>query len=268
MVVPNRPARTAVAVACLLLGMFVVACSSPSKVVNFCIDPSYPPAEFYQVTKVGTGELKRELAGADIDVARAVAKEADASARFTETSFSGIFDALLNKSCDAVISMVNDTPERRARVEFVDYLAAGQSIMSRTGSTTVTSAADLGGKTVAVAKDTTEEQFLTAQNASSSGGSPIRILSFSTENDAIYAMQQGAAQIYFGDTPVVVAAVAADHGLVLGPEIVKPTPIGIALRPGDPLAGQLATAVKTLYGNGTMGQILARWNFTRYATSP
>jgi polar amino acid transport system substrate-binding protein len=266
-IMPHRLTRIAVAVTWAVFGVTAVGCSS-AKALNFCTDPNYAPAEFSRVTKVGTGELKRELAGADIDIARALAADLGASAQFTETSFSGIFDALRDRRCDAVISMANDTPERRQRVAFVDYLAAGQSVMARKDVPAISTVADLRGKTVAVARDTTEEQFLTAQNASASGGASIKILSFATENDAIYAVQQDAAQVYFGDTPVVVAAVAADKALVLGPEIVKPIPIGIALRPNDSLIGDLTTAVKKLYANGTMGQILARWNFTRYALAP
>jgi ABC-type amino acid transport substrate-binding protein len=247
------------------VGATAVACGS-SKTLNFCTDPTYPPAEFYQVTKIGnSGELKRELAGADIDIAHAVADQMGTSVRFTETSFSGIFDALSSKRCDAVISMVNDTPDRRKTMAFVDYLAAGQSVMSRKDAPAVSAVTDLGGRTVAVAKDTTEEQFLTSQNSGTAGGTAIKILSFASENDAIYAVQQNAAQVYFGDTPVVTAAVAADKRLVMGPEIVKPIPIGIALRPGDDRIGDMTSAIKKLYSDGTMGQILAKWNFTRYA---
>lgn len=263
----HRWTRITVAITFAMSGWAVAGCGS-SKSVNFCVDPSYPPAEFYRVTKVGTGELKRELAGADIDIARAVADHLSASAHFTDTSFAGIFDALLAKRCDAVISMANDTAERRQRVTFVHYLAAGQSVMSHRGTPPIAAVADLRGKSVAVARGTTEEEFLAAQNASAGGGTPIKVLSFTTEDDAIYALQQNAAQVYFGDTPVVVAAATADKSLVVGAEIVRPIPIGIALRPQDSLIGDMTTAVRALYADGSMGRILARWNFTRYAAGP
>jgi polar amino acid transport system substrate-binding protein len=267
MVAPHRLTRIIVAISCAALSLTAAGCGS-SKTVNFCVDPSYPPAEYYGVAKVGTGELKRSLVGADIDVARAVAQRLGASARFTDTPFSGILDELLAKRCDAVISMVNDTAERRQQVAFVDYLAAGQSVMSPQGGPVIRTVADLRGKSVAVARDTTEEQFLRAQNASAAGGTGIGILSFATEEDAIYAVQHHAAQVYFGDTPVVVASVDADATLAQGPEIVAPIPIGIALRPQDPLIGDMTEAVRTLYADGTMGQTLAKWNFTRYAAAP
>jgi ABC-type amino acid transport substrate-binding protein len=267
MFLPHRLTRIVIVIACAAFGLTAAGCSS-SKTVSFCVDPSYPPAEYYRVVKVGTGELKRELAGADIDIARAVVDRMGDSAEFVDTPFSGIFDALRAKRCDAVISMVNDTAERRKQVAFVDYLAAGQSVMSRKDGPQISAVTDLGGKSVAVAKDTTEEQFLQMQNASANAATPIRILSFGTENDAIYAVQKNAAQVYFGDTPVVLAAVAADKTLRLGPEIVQPIPIGIALRPQDALIGDMTKAVKELYADGTMGRVLAKWNFTRFAANP
>jgi polar amino acid transport system substrate-binding protein len=247
----------------LLLAGTVAGCSS-SKSLSFCTDPSYPPAEFYQVTKVGGGgsELKRQLAGADIDIATEVAKRTDATVAFVETSFSGIIDAVQAKRCDAIISFMNDTPERRQTLDFVNYLEAGQSAMTAKGAAPVASVADLSGKKVSVAKDTTEEAFLTSTKGA---GAAITILSFGTENDAIYAVQKGAADVYFGDTPIVESAVAADSSLVMGGELVKPSAIGIALRKGDSRVADFSSAVKDMYTDGTMGKILAKWKFTRYA---
>jgi polar amino acid transport system substrate-binding protein len=262
---PNRLRRAAAAAGfAVLLAGGLVGCSSSNASLSFCTDPSYPPAEFYKVAKVGGGsELKRQLVGADIDIATEVAKRNDKTADFVETSFSGIIDAVEANRCDAIISFMNDTPERRQRLDFVNYLAAGQSVMTRKSGVPVASVTDLQGKRVSVAKDTTEEAFLTTTNASSGQG--IKILSFATENDAIYALQQGAADAYFGDTPIVESAVAADSSLVMGAELVKPKPIGIAMRKGDERVADVKNAVNAMYKDGTMGRILAKWKFTRYA---
>lgn len=259
----NRIAATLGGV--LLVSGAAVACSSSSKTFNFCTDPTYPPAEFYQVGKVGTTELKRQIAGADIDIGHTVAKRLDASVRYTDTAFSNTIPALLDKRCDAIISFMNDTPERRKQVAFVDYLAAGQAVMIRKGDPAVNAVADLYGRTVSVARDTTEQTFLQQQNRSAPAGNQIKILSFATENDAIYALQQKAAQVYFGDTPIVTSAVAADKSLAMGAELVQPIPIGIAMRPGDSRIGKVTAAIRGMYDDGAMGRILAKWNFTRYA---
>jgi hypothetical protein len=49
---------------------------------------------------------------------------------------------------------------------------------------------------------------------------------------------------------------------------VKPIPIGIALRPGDPRIGGIQKAVKDMYQSGTMGSILTKWKFNRSAMNP
>ena len=53
-----------------------------------------------------------------------------------------------------------------------------------------------------------------------------------------------------------------------GAQLVKPIPIGIALRPGDSRIDGIQKAVKDMYDNGTMGVILTRWKFNRYAINP
>ena len=263
-----KAGRWAAVLAGALLATSVAACSSSDKTFTFCTDPNYPPAEFHQVGKVGSAELKRQLVGADIDIAHDVAKRIDRSVRYTETPFTGIIPALLDQRCDAIISFMNDTPERRKQLAFVDYLQAGQSVMIGKDAAPVNGVADLYGRTVSVARETTEEQFLTAQNKTAPAGQSITIRSYDTENDAIYALQKNTVQVYFGDTPIVASAVAADKSLARGAELVKPTPIGIALRPGDSRIDKIATAVRDLYDNGTVGRILAKWNFSRYAITP
>jgi polar amino acid transport system substrate-binding protein len=255
--------------AVVLLTAGLSACSkSSSDVLSFCTDPTYPPAEFYQVQKNGTADLKRTLVGADIDIGTAVAKKLDKSVKFVNTNFSDIIAHLLDKKCDAIISLMNDTAKRRTQVSFVDYLAAGQDLMLKKTTTPVTDLAGLFGRTVSVASSTTEEDFLKAANKAAPTGKQITIKSYPSENNAILALTTNKVEAYFGDAPVVQAAVAADKSLIQGPELVKPIPVGIALRPGDSRISKVQKAVNDMYTDGSMGKILARWKFTRYAVTP
>jgi polar amino acid transport system substrate-binding protein len=251
--------------AALLVGAGLTACSSDKKTLKFCTDPSYPPAEYYTVGKVGSASLKRNLVGADIDIAHEVAKRTKSTAQFVSTPFDTITQALVDKKCDAIISFMNDTPDRRQRLSFVDYLAAGQTVMLKKSAAPVNSVADLGGRSAAVARGTTEESFLKSQSSSTT---QINIKSFATENDAILAVKKGQADVYFGDDPIVQATVAADSSLTVGPQLVKPIPVGIALRQGDSRVSGIKQAVKAMYEDGKMGAILTRWKFNRYAINP
>ena len=55
-------------------------------------------------------------------------------AEFRNTTFDGIIAALNAKKCDAIISGMNDTAERRKAVDFVDYLKVGQSLLVPKGN--------------------------------------------------------------------------------------------------------------------------------------
>ena len=144
----------------LTVGFSACSSDSSSNTLSFCTDPTYPPAEFYQVSKVGSVSLKRELVGADIDIGSAVAHKMGKDARFVTTKFTDIIDHLLDKKCDAIISLMNDTSQRRTKVSFVDYLAAGQDLMLKKGTTPINSLAELYGRRVSVASGTTEGDFL------------------------------------------------------------------------------------------------------------
>ena len=98
--------------------------SSAGKIV-YCTDATYPPEEYFKGSKI---------VGSDIDIGTAVAKLMGVKAQFKNTAFDSIIAALLTKKCDAIISGMNDTPERRKQVDFVDYLKVGQSIMVKKGN--------------------------------------------------------------------------------------------------------------------------------------
>jgi ABC-type amino acid transport substrate-binding protein len=163
-----------------------------------------------------------------------VAKRLGAAASFSNMPFADLIASLRAKKCDAIISFMNDTAQRRQLVAFVDYLAAGQSLPLRKGSPPITDVGGLSGKTVAVLHGTTEELFLQNANRHLNGRPPIKIVPYSTDNEAIYALAQGKADAAFDDTPTVACAAAHNKALVEWVQLHGPIPIGIALRKGDP----------------------------------
>ena len=77
-------------------------------------------------------------------------------AEFKNIVFDSIIAALLTKKCDAIISGMNDTPERRKQVDFVDYLKVGQSLMVKKGNPKhISTLASLAGHVVSVQSGTT-----------------------------------------------------------------------------------------------------------------
>jgi polar amino acid transport system substrate-binding protein len=252
----NAPTTTASAAAITA----PAAISSAGKLV-FCSDITYPPEESY---KAGTTTPE----GSDIDIGNDIARRMGVKAQFDNTGFDGIIAALLAKKCDAIISGMNDTPERRKQVAFVDYLKVGQSFMVKSGNPEhITSIASLAGKAASVETGTTNKDYLDAQSKQlkSQGKKGIKVVSFPKDTDAANALKTGKVDAYFGDAPVAAYYIEKDpSSFAVGGTPVNPIPIGIAILKSDT---ELQTAVKqavdAMYADGGMQQILVRWKLAK-----
>jgi polar amino acid transport system substrate-binding protein len=264
--------RTFVAVgAALLVGAALAAAAaaavtpppsikSAGKIV-FCSDITYPPEESY-----GPGNKAQ---GSDIDIGSQVAAQMSVKAVFKNTTFDSIIAALKAKKCDAIISGMNDTSDRRKQVDFVDYLKVGQSLMVKAGNPEhITTLANLAGKRVSVESGTTNRDFLAAESAklTKAGKKGITIVTFPKDTDAAAALKAGRVDAYFGDSPVAVFYTLHDKSFAVGGSPINPIPIGIAIRKGDPLKAATQQAINQLYKNGTMKKIVARWGMTHAVT--
>lgn len=224
----------------------------------FCSDITYPPEEFYQGSTA---------AGSDIDIGKDIARRMGVTAQFDNTGFDGIIAALLSNKCDAIISGMNNTPERAKQVDFVDYLSVGQSLMVQKGNPEgIESLQDLAGKTVSVEVGTTNKGFLDEQNKKLSG-EKIDIVSFPKDTDAANALKTGKVDAYFGDSPVVAYYIEQDPGsFAFGGSPINPIPVGVAVRKnaGD-LKSAISQAIDAMYADGTMTTILDQWQMSDFA---
>jgi polar amino acid transport system substrate-binding protein len=230
--------------------------SSAGKLV-FCSDITYPPEESY---KQGTTTPE----GSDIDIGNYIAEKMGVKARFDNTGFDGIIAALLAKKCDAVISGMNDTPERRKQVAFVDYLKVGQSFMVKKGNPeNITGIDSLAGKSASVETGTTNKDFLDAQSKrlTSQGKKAIKVVTFPKDTDAANALRTGRVDAYFGDAPVVAYYIEkTPDAFSLGGTPVNPISIGIAINKANTeLQSAVTKAIDMIYSDGTMDTILIRW---------
>jgi polar amino acid transport system substrate-binding protein len=234
--------------------------SPAAKTIVFCSDTTYPPMESLQGGKA---------VGADIDIGNALAKVLGAQAQFKSTGFDVIIPALLAKKCDAIISAMTDTPQRRQQVDFADYITVGALLMVKKGNPShVSGLASLSGKTVAVEAATTEKAALDAENKvlAKNGKPSITIKIYPADTSAAAALLAGRVDAYFADATPVLYYIKKTGGKfeTAGPQI-QSAPEGIATRKGDPLGAQFKTAIAKLYANGTMKTILARWGLSAFA---
>src|SRR6266516_1127035 len=213
----------------------------------FCSDITYPPEESY---KAGTTTPE----GSDIDIGTYIAGKMGVTARFDNTGFDGIIAALLAKKCDAIISGMNDTPERRKQVAFVDYLKVGQSFMVKSGNPEhITSITTLAGKAASVETGTTNKDYLDAQSKQlkSQGKKGIKVVTFPKDTDAANALKTGKVDAYFGDAPVAAYYIEKDLSSFA---IVKSD---------TELQAAGKQAVSAMYADGTIDKILTKWKLAK-----
>jgi polar amino acid transport system substrate-binding protein len=228
-----------------------------------CSDITYPPEEFYKGTTP---------TGSDIDIGTEIAKRMGVKATFDNTGFEGIIAALLSKKCDMIMSGMNDTPERRKQVDFVDYLSIGQSFLIHKGNPKhITDVASLSGKVASVEVGTTNKDYLDAQNKKlkAAGKKQFKVVTFPKDTDAANALKAGKVDAYFADSPVVAYYIGLDPSsfeFAKNPEVVNPIPVGIALRKDETdLRSAVQTAINAMYADGTMTKILGRWKMGAFA---
>ena len=84
----------------------------------------YPPFEFHS-TKDGADKV----AGVDVDLANAVAKEIGVDVEVKEMTFDGLVGALKADKVDMVISGMSPSPERKENVDFSDVYYTGKNVL-------------------------------------------------------------------------------------------------------------------------------------------
>jgi polar amino acid transport system substrate-binding protein len=228
--------------------------------IVFCSDTTYPPMESLEHGKA---------VGADVDIANAAAKLMGKSAQIKTTGFDVIIPALLKKKCDAVISAMTDTPERRKQVDFANYVTVGMLLMVEKGNPShIAGLASLSGKSVAVQAATTEKAKLDAQNKTlaKQGKPKITIKIYPADTSAAASLLAGKVDAYFADATPVLYYIKKTSGKfqTVGGQIDS-APEGIATRKGDPLGSQFEKTIAKLYANGTMQKILAKWGLSAFA---
>jgi polar amino acid transport system substrate-binding protein len=225
--------------------------------IVWCSDIEYPPFEVYKGSKA---------VGADIDIASSISAAMGVKAEFKNVVFDSIIAGLLAKKCDAIVSAMNDTAERRKVVDFVDYLKVGQSLMVKKGNPKhISTLESLGGKVVSVQSGTTMRQFLGAASARlvKRGKKGFTIKTFPKDTDAISALKAGRVDAYFADSPVVAYYVGKDSSLAIAGAPISPLPYGLAIRKHDPLRAAVQKAVNQLYATGAMKRIVAKWGMSK-----
>ncbi len=233
---------------------------APSKLVSggtltIGSDVSYPPQEYM--------DASNNAVGFDIDVATEIASRMGLQPKVVNFNFNDIIPALNAGQFDIVISAMNITPERSNAVNFVQYYAAGQSVLVAKGNPkNIKTLDDLSGLTVAVQQGTTEQDSLTAENTklTQANKTKINVLVYGTDTDAVDQLRVGRADAAMDDDPVAAYYAVLNPNFQVAIAAYTPQDEGIAIaKTNTDMQTAVTKAVSDMKSDGTMDAIKAKW---------
>lgn len=228
-------------------------------------DTTYPPQEFINPST-------NQPTGFDIDLITAMAKKMGLQAKIVTTSFNTIIDSLDAKRFDVVISAVTMSPAREAKVNFVKYFNAGESLLVQKGNPRhITSTADLCGLAVGVQNGTVEQTDLqTASGACVKAGKPkINVTVLQDQTAVVQLLANNRVVATYQDSPVTDYYNKLNPGqFQVGGSIVNAAPEGIVIRKGDSsMLNAVQAAFNAVKSDGTYSSLINKWGLTTGAIS-
>jgi polar amino acid transport system substrate-binding protein len=223
-------------------------------------EASYPPASSF-------GPDGRTVLGFEPDLLAELGQVLGVRFTYVITDFGSMLGGLDGRRYDVIVSAMTDTAPREKQADFISYFSAGTSILARRGNPLgISELRDLCGKTVAVQRDTVQQDFV-GRLQPSCGGRPIRVQAPSTFAEVMLQLRTGRADAVLLDYPPAAHAVAdpktrAFYQLVSTTQY-EPGPwgIGVAKSQGE-LRDVLAEAMNRLIRGCEYRQVLSRWGVT------
>ncbi|CCI16390.1 Amino-acid ABC-transporter permease protein [Microcystis aeruginosa PCC 9806] len=232
----------------LALGLSVIPAFSqtPPNPFRVATEATFPPFEFQQ---------GGQLTGFDIDLMRAIGKEADLNIDFRNLPFDGIIPALQARTVEAAISGMTITSERAQAISFSrPYFRAGLAIAVREDNKTIKNFEDLKGKRIAVQIGTTG-----ALEATKIPGAVVS--QFDSAALALQELINGRVEAVVNDKPVTLYAIkqAGLRGVKVVGELLTEEFYGIALPKNSPYLQLINDALGRVIESGQYDVIFRQW---------
>ncbi|MEC5318573.1 arginine ABC transporter substrate-binding protein [Brenneria populi subsp. brevivirga] len=235
-------------VATLLAGITFSAAAADT--IRFASSATYPPFESL--------DANNEIVGFDMDLAKALCKQMQASCTFTNQAFDSLIPALKFRRYDAVISGMDITPERSKQVAFTQpYYANSAVVIAQKGK--FSDFAALKGKRIGMENGTTHQKYMNDKHPE------VKTVAYDSYQNAVLDLKNGRIDGVFGDTAVVNEWIKNNPSLAtVGQHVTDPeyfgAGLGIAVRPNDKaLLEKLNNALDAIKADGTYKTISDKW---------
>jgi polar amino acid transport system substrate-binding protein len=201
--------------------------------------------------------------GMDADLMHAIGALMGLKVNLINADFETIIPGLAAGRYDVGASSFTDTKEREKTVDFVDYYTAGISFYAKASANpSVSTVADLCGKTVSVEKGTVEQEESTKQSGkcTKEGKKAVDVLAFPGQNAVNLAVSSGRAELGMADSTVAEYQVKQSNGAfkLIG-QTYENAPYGFAIPKKSGMTQPVLAAMKKLIADGTYTKILEKW---------
>src|SRR6195952_3124943 len=191
-----------------------------------------------------------DLAGYDVDVAKAIAENLGVKVEFVETPWDSIFAALEANRFDIVANEVTISPERQAKYDLSNPYSVGEGVVvTKADDDSIKSLADLKGKTTA--------QSITSNWAQVARDAGANVESVEGFAQAITLLNQGRIDATVNDSIAVYAYLAetGDKTIKIAAKIDEKSEQALAARKDSGSLPGLNGALDALPASGKLAEI-------------
>lgn len=163
--------------------------------ISIAINPDVPPVKF-----LGSDN---KVKGLIVDLLEGAATRLGLEVKWQRTSFEALIPGLVAERFD-IIASAGDFKERQKKVDFIDYVVTGVSLLVLKGNPhDIHSPADLCGMEVAFVRGTAQETLIDQQTAEckKQGKKPVMKSGYKDSGGAELALRSGQADVDWTDSP-------------------------------------------------------------------
>ncbi len=217
------------------------------KTIRVATEGSYKP---FNLTKPdGT------LGGFDVELMNALCDDMQAKCDIKPQDWDGLLPGLMAKKYDVVIDAMSITPDRQAQVDFTEpYFTNTLVFVTKKDSPlNPDDPAQIDSHKVAAQRSTLSSQWMEKNHPKT------QMKLYETIDNAFMDLASGRSDMMISDKAPAYDWLKSKDGQnfeIKGKEIDVNDKMAMAVRKGDPLAGQLSLALSHIKANGTYDKIL------------
>lgn len=230
--------------------------------VTLCIDPEYPPLEYYADGSGG------DIVGFDADAGRALADYWGVETKFEVTSFDGLMPGLQSGRCDIILGGLYTSPERLQVADAAPIMNAGPAALAAPGlASELKSKLDLCGRKVVAQAASSNAATVVAlgEECKAAGKSAPELSEYPKTSDTVLAVLNGKADVLVETNVAAAYMVTQNQGkLEMAGQVFDPdTTFGVFTKKDSSMTPAIASAFKALKDDGSLATIAEKYNLDK-----